>query len=86
MHTLIVILGGLVLFGVCLLLGRWSGIGLAKAALCFVPIWLIAAGVNMWVGVSKAGYSVAAEFPIFLFVFAVPAAVAALLGWKVLRD
>ena len=36
----------------------------------------------MWVGVAKAGYSVAEEAPIFLVVFAVPAA--GPLGWQML--
>src|SRR3989475_1940476 len=36
----------------------------------FIALWLVAAGINMWVGVSKAGYSVAEEAPIFLVVFA----------------
>ncbi len=52
------------------------------AAGLFVPLWFIAAGVNMWIGVSKAGYSVAEEAPIFLVVFAVPAAVALWVSWK----
>ena len=36
----------------------------------------------MWIGVSRAGYSVADEAPVFLVVFGVPAAVAALLAWR----
>jgi hypothetical protein len=36
----------------------------------------------MWMGVSRAGYSVAEELPMFLLVFAVPAAVALLVWWK----
>ena len=42
------------------------------------------AAVNMWVGVSKAGYSVSAELPIFALIFVVPAAVAVLVRWKFL--
>jgi hypothetical protein len=37
--------------------------------------------INMWLGVSKVGYSVAEEIPFFLIVFAVPAAVA-LVIWR----
>ncbi len=90
MHTIKVIAGGLVLLALCLLLGRWLGgptpaVGLAAAAKLFIPLWLIAAGINMWVGVSKAGYSVADEAPVFVVVFAVPAAVALLVLWKVSR-
>jgi len=46
---------------------------------------LVAAAVNMWIGVTRAGYSVAEEAPIFLIVFAVPAAVALLVAWALTR-
>jgi hypothetical protein len=90
MHTLKVIAGGFVLLALCLLVGRSIGgappaVGLAKAARVFIPLWLVAAAVNMWVGVSKAGYSVAEEAPTFVVVFAVPAAVACLVLWKLAR-
>src|SRR2546426_12683044 len=89
-HTLKVIAGGFVLLGVCLLIGRWLGgptpaIGMIGAVKVFMALWLVAAGINMWVGVSKAGYSVAEEAPIFLIVFAVPAAVGLAGLWGVLR-
>jgi hypothetical protein len=54
---------------------------MATAALAFLPIWLIGAGINLWIGVSKAGYSVREEAPIFLLVFAVPAVVGIILWW-----
>ena len=76
MHTILVIVGGLALLAVVSILGKLAGVGISRAALWFIPIWLVCAAVNMWVGVSRAGYSVAAEFPIFLIVFAVPAALA----------
>ena len=41
-----------------------------------------AALVNMWIGVSRAGYSVAEELPIFLLIFALPAAAAGFAWWK----
>src|SRR6266550_334995 len=61
MHTLKVIFGGFLLLGVCLLLGRWIG-GAAATVVAttikyFIVLWLAATLVNMWVGVSKAGYS-----------------------------
>lgn len=83
MHTIMVIAGGLVLLGLCVLIGRLIGVPLASAALAFVPLWLVGAGINMWVGVSRAGYTVAQEFPIFLVVFAVPAVAALLVRWVV---
>ena len=54
-----------------------------KAAI-IAQLWFIIAGVNMWVGVARAGYSVAEELPIFLLIFGVPAAVAILLKWRLL--
>ncbi len=85
MRTLIIIVSGLILFGICLLASRWlsaAGTAPALAAKIFIPLWLVAAAYNMWVGVSRAGYSVAEELPIFLVIFAIPAAVAALVWWK----
>jgi len=84
-HTLIVLAGGFVLLGLCLLIGKFAGsssAAMAKAALVFLPLWLIGAGVNMWVGVAKAGYSVKDELPIFLVIFAVPAVAALVVWWK----
>ena len=58
--------------------------GLAAGALIFLPLWLVGAGINLYLGVKTAGYSVREELPIFLLVFAIPA-VAALLAWWKLR-
>jgi hypothetical protein len=89
MHTIKVIAGGFLLLAAFLIFGRWLGSGapsaLASAASYFIPIWLIAAGINLWVGVARAGYSVAEEAPIFLVVFAVPAAAAGLVWWRFSR-
>ncbi len=84
MHTVLVVGGGLLLLGLCALVGRLIGSpgALGTAALVFLPLWFIGAAVNMYVGVKKAGYSVADEAPVFLLVFAVPAAVALLLWWR----
>ncbi len=75
---------GLVLLGGCLLAGRLLGgpAALPTAALVFLPLWFIGAGVNMAIGVRKAGYTVAEEAPVFLLVFAIPALVALLLRWR----
>ncbi|WP_242113153.1 hypothetical protein [Luteimonas aquatica] len=82
MHTLLVILGGFALLALCLLVARLAGASRRRAILVFLPLWLIGAAVNMWIGVATAGYSVAEEFPIFLAIFAVPAIVAGLLYRK----
>jgi hypothetical protein len=85
MRTIVIIGAGLTLFGVFALVG-WRFVGgshfLATAAKAFIPLWLGAALLNMWIGVSRAGYSVAEEFPIFVLIFAIPAAVAAVVWWK----
>jgi len=85
MRTAVIILGGLVLLGLFALAGwRFGGgsRGLATASIGFVAIWLVIAVANMWVGVTRAGYSVAEELPIFALIFLVPAAAAAIVWWK----
>ena len=54
------------------------------ATIAYVAVWLLIAGFNMWVGVARAGYSVAEELPIFLLIFGVPAAAAILVKWRLL--
>ncbi|MGN7920245.1 MULTISPECIES: hypothetical protein [Lysobacter] len=89
MHTVMVILGGLVLLALCLLAARLlGGPGpgpLLTALKLFLPLWFIGAAINLWIGVARAGYSVAEELPIFLAVFGGPAAVALLLWWRLSR-
>jgi hypothetical protein len=48
----------------------------------FLVLWLVATLVNMWVGVSKAGYSIKDEAPVALLVFAVPVIVAIVIWWR----
>ena len=55
---------------------------MVTAAKIFIPVWLVAALVNMWIGVSRAGYSVMEELPIFLAIFAIPGIAAAFIWWK----
>lgn len=44
----------------------------------FLILWALAAALNMYIGVSHAGYSIAEETPIFLIIFGIPAALALL--------
>jgi hypothetical protein len=83
MHTAIVISVGLALLLLSLPLGRLLGAasGMAHAAVAFIPLWLIAAAVNMYRGVQLAGYSVSEELPVFLLVFTLPALVALVFWW-----
>ena len=84
MHTVIVLALGFGLLALCVAAGFFLGgaSGMASAALLFLPLWLIGAGINMYLGVARAGYSVADETPIFLVVFAIPALVAVLVWWR----
>jgi hypothetical protein len=86
-HTLKVIAGGFALLVLCILVSRLVGgvnqpAIIARAADAFIPLWFVGAGINMWFGVTKAGYSVKEELPFFFIVFLIPAAVAFLLYWK----
>ena len=56
---------------------NWAlGFGLA--------LWLGVTAVNMWLGVTKAGYSIADELPILVLLFGVPAAAAIFVRWRFL--
>jgi len=88
MRTALFLVAGILLLAAVLLLGRLFSANYpgatAVANMAYVALWLVIAGVNMWVGVAKAGYSVTEELPIFLLIFGLPAAVAILFKWKVL--
>lgn len=88
MHMILVITGGVVLLGLFTLFNYlWGGSGadLTTGAKLFIPVWLVITLVNMWVGVTKAGYSVKDELPILLIVFAIPALIAAFTIWRMAR-
>jgi len=85
MRTIVIIVGGLVTLGIFAIAG-WRLGGHAQsmvtAVKVFIPVWAVTAGINMWIGVSRAGYSVIEELPIFGIIFLVPAAVAIFIWWK----
>jgi hypothetical protein len=86
MRSVVIIAGGLFLLGLFVFVGRLVGGGtthsMVTGAKVFLPVWLVAGLVNMWIGVSRAGYSVAEELPIFLAIFLIPGIAAALVWWK----
>lgn len=88
-HTIKGIAAGFALLALCLIVARFvpgsSQINMACASLVFIALWLVGAGINMWIGVAKAGYSVAEEAPIFLMVFAIPALMGLLAWWSFSR-
>jgi hypothetical protein len=83
-RTAIIIGCGVLLWAGCLaaakiVLGDGS---LTAATIVFVVIWFIVASVNLWIGVSRAGYAFTEELPIFLVVFLLPVILAVLVKWK----
>jgi hypothetical protein len=40
--------------------------------------------VNLWIGVTRAGYSFREELPIFLVIFLLPVVVAGMVKWRFL--
>jgi hypothetical protein len=88
MRTLLFLIAGTMLLAAFLLLAKLFSASVADAPrvalISFVVVWLVIAGLNMWIGVTRAGYSIAEELPIFLLIFGVPAVAAALLKWRLL--
>jgi len=86
MRTAIVIVVGLLLLVLCNLAARIldgsSTHALIMASKVFIPVWFCVALVNLWAGVTRAGYTLAEELPIFLVIFVIPAGAAALVWWK----
>jgi len=86
MRTVIIIVAGLILLAICLgasrLLASDDKPAMAKAIWLFIALWFVVAAVNMWVGVTQAGYGAMEELPIFLLIFGLPVAVALLVKWK----
>lgn len=88
MRTGLFLVAGFLLLGASLLLGRLFSANYPNATVvatvAYVALWFVVAGANMWIGVAKAGYSVAEELPIFALIFVLPAAAAIIVKWKVL--
>ena len=88
MRTLLFLIAGVMLLAAFLLLAKLFSASVTDAPrvalISFVVVWLVISGLNMWIGVTQAGYSMAEELPIFLLIFGVPAAAAALLKWRLL--
>jgi hypothetical protein len=88
MRTLLFLVVGFLLLAACVLLARLFSAHYPNATYTatvgFILIWLAISAANLWVGVLKAGYTVADELPIFLLIFVVPAIVAIVLKWRFL--
>jgi hypothetical protein len=88
MRTALFLLCGFLFLAGSLILGKLFSANYPAsttlATALFIVLWLAIAATNMWIGVAKAGYSVAEELPILALIFGVPAAVALLARWKFL--
>jgi mannose/fructose/N-acetylgalactosamine-specific phosphotransferase system component IID len=88
MRTGLFLLAGCLFLAASLIVGKLFSAnypnGTTVAAVLFIAVWFVIAAANMWVGVSKAGYSVGEELPILALIFGVPAAAAVLMKWKFL--
>ncbi|MFC5507821.1 hypothetical protein [Bosea massiliensis] len=76
MHTLKLIAAGFALLGALHFLARRLKLGggdpTGFAVKLFLPLWLVAALVNLWVGVNRAGYTLLQEMPFFSLVCTPP--------------
>jgi hypothetical protein len=85
MRTMIIILGGFVLLAACIVAARRFGgtaAPIGSVVAIFIAAWFVAAAINMWIGVARAGYTFREELPIFLLIFLLPAVAALLARWK----
>ena len=87
MRTVLFLTSGVLLLAATVILSRLFGESFPAAAnwaaASYLLLWLGLTGTNMWAGVSRAGYAVADELPIFLLLFGLPAVALGLLKWKV---
>jgi hypothetical protein len=81
MHTLMLVMGGLVALGIFVLAAVLLGRSVADGARVFIWPWLAASVVNMFIGVYWANIPFGVEIPVLAIVFGVPAVVA----WWVAR-
>ena len=85
MRTGLFLVAGFLLLAGSLLLGKLFSANYPSATVvatvAYVTLWFVIAGANMWIGVAKAGYSVAEELPIFALIFILPAAAAIIVKW-----
>lgn len=80
MHTLIIIVAGLIVlglfFGVAHLVSDGDPRTVARACRLFIPVWLIVSLLNLYLGVVVAAYPVLTEILLLVIVFGIPAAAA----------
>ena len=88
MRTILFVTSGLLLMASFLIVAKLFSehfpAALNWAVALGLGLWLAITTANMWIGVTKAGYSVADELPILLLLFAVPVVATVLVRWRFL--
>jgi hypothetical protein len=86
LRTPLFLLAGFLLVGTSFILGKLFLEIFPKAGTwattLFLLVWFALAAANLIAGVTRAGYTIAEELPIFLLIFGIPAACMLLLRWK----
>lgn len=86
MRTATFVVCGFLVWATCLagarLISGLAASSMMTATIVFVVIWFIVAAVNLWVGVTKAGYTFGEELPIFLLIFLLPTLSAVFVNWR----
>ena len=75
MRTLLIIVVGVAVLALMLFLGRRFQAASAAVRL-FLAFWFFIAAINMWIGISTAGYTFVEELPVFVLIFGLPAGMA----------
>ena len=86
MRTAVFVIAGFALLALLLIITRAFKPSLARASEIAVPgfivLWALAAGINMWMGLSQPNNSFMAELPIFLIIFLLPVTAALFVKWN----
>jgi len=86
MRSATFLLAGLLMLAATMLLARLFGSALPQAANwafgLFVAGWLLMTGFNLWLGVTRAGYTLSVELPVMLLLFGAPALLACVTRWR----
>lgn len=78
MRSLVFVIAGIVLWALAVAVGKWWQVARQHMLVSFCGIWFAVALINMWLGVSFAGYSLMQELPFFLIIFFIPVVLAVL--------
>ena len=80
------VIAGFALLALLLIIARTFKPSLARASEIAVPsfivLWALAAGINMWMGLSQPNKSLMTELPNFLIIFLLPVTAALFVKWN----